>query len=153
MDEESKNLLKTVGLHFNNLSDLDGLLIERDILLSDNKYDEVKDDITQLKKTYKSSSMTCLQTNADKNQIWPLLNLVRQILNRHGYKMEPIRKANGYTLDGVKKYKRFFKINKKSESSLSKNNDSNKSKNKNKTITTIIKKDEIEDEEENEITI
>ena len=27
--------------------------------------------------------------------------------------MEPIRKADGYTLDGVKKYKRYFQIKKK----------------------------------------
>ena len=28
--------------------------------------------------------------------------------------MEPIRKSDGYTLEGVKKYKRFFQIKKKS---------------------------------------
>ena len=31
----------------------------------------------------------------------------------HGYKMEPVRKSNGYTLDGKKKYKRFFFIREK----------------------------------------
>jgi hypothetical protein len=31
----------------------------------------------------------------------------------HGYKLEPVRKSNGYTLDGVKKYKRFFLIREK----------------------------------------
>ena len=51
--------------------------------------------------------------NADKSQKWPLLNLVRQILNVYHYKMEPIRKADGYTLEGVKKYRRFFQIKKK----------------------------------------
>jgi hypothetical protein len=30
--------------------------------------------------------------------------------------MEPIRKADGYTLEGVKKYKRFFQINKREKS-------------------------------------
>ena len=29
--------------------------------------------------------------------------------------MEPIRKSDGYTLEGVKKYKRYFLINKKSK--------------------------------------
>jgi hypothetical protein len=57
--------------------------------------------------------MTSLQKNADIVQKWPLLNFVRQILNTYGYKMEPIRKADGYTLDGVKKYKRYFKITQK----------------------------------------
>ena len=54
--------------------------------------------------------MTSLQKNADKSQKWPLLNFVRQILNTYGYKMEPIRKSDGYTLEGVKKYKRYFQI-------------------------------------------
>ena len=54
--------------------------------------------------------MTCLQKNADKSQKWPLLNLVRQILNVYGYKMVPIRKADGYTLEGIKKYKRYFQV-------------------------------------------
>ena len=57
--------------------------------------------------------MTILQKNADKSQKWPLLNLVRQILNVYHYKMEPIRKADGYTLEGIKKYRRFFQIKKK----------------------------------------
>jgi hypothetical protein len=121
MDEESKAILLKIGIGFNELSDLEGLLIDRELLLSDKKYDEIKTYIQNLKKKYKSYSMTCLQRDADKKQIWPLINLVRQILNKHDYKMEPIRKANGYTLDGVKKYKRFFKITKSSitqESSL-----------------------------------
>jgi hypothetical protein len=61
--------------------------------------------------------MTSLQKNADKSQKWPLLNLVRQILNVYDYKMDPIRKSDGYTLEGVKKYKRYFLINKKSKTS------------------------------------
>ncbi len=56
--------------------------------------------------------MTGLQRNADKHQKWPLLNLIRQILNTYNYDMEPIRKSDGYTLEGVKKYKRFFQIKK-----------------------------------------
>ena len=54
-----------------------------------------------------------MQKNADKTQKWPLINLVRQMFSIHGYKLEPVRKSNGYTLDGVKKYKRFFLIREK----------------------------------------
>jgi hypothetical protein len=54
--------------------------------------------------------MTSLQSTAGKEQSWPLLNLVRQILNVYKYNMKPIRKSDGYTKDGVKKYKRFFEI-------------------------------------------
>ena len=115
MNEESKTILKIIGIEFNDVDDLNGLSILRDQLLSDNKYEEVKKLLPELKKIYSSSLMTSLQKNADKSQKWPLLNLVRQILSTHNYKMEPIRKSDGYTLEGVKKYKRYFLINKKSK--------------------------------------
>jgi hypothetical protein len=114
MNEESKTILKIIGIEFNEIDDLNGLTILRDQLLSDNKYEEVKKLLPELKKIYSSSLMTSLQKNADKSQKWPLLNLVRQILSTHNYKMEPIRKSDGYTLEGVKKYKRYFLIKKKS---------------------------------------
>jgi hypothetical protein len=113
MDEETKNILKLIGLEFNASNDIEEQLIIREMLLSDSKYDLVKSYIPELKKNYSSSFMTSLQNNADKSQKWPLLNLTRQILNVYGYKMEPIRKADGYTLEGVKKYKRYFRIYKK----------------------------------------
>jgi GR25 family glycosyltransferase involved in LPS biosynthesis len=115
MDEESKEILKKVGFEFNELCDLNKLIIPRDQFLSDSKYDEVKVLLPNLKKNYSSSMMTSLQKNAEKIQKWPLLNFVRQILNTYGYKMVPIRKADGYTLDGIKKYKRYFQIKKKHE--------------------------------------
>jgi hypothetical protein len=113
MDKESKIILKNVGIDFENLSDLNGLFIPRELLLSDNKYDEIKKLIPELKKNYSSSLMTSLQKTAEMSQKWPLLNLVRQILNIYNYRMEPVRKADGYTLEGIKKYKRFFLIKKK----------------------------------------
>jgi phage terminase large subunit len=113
MDEETKKILKLVGLEFNALNNIEEQIISREILLSDNKYDTVKIHIPELKNNYSSSFMTSLQKNADKSQKWPLLNLTRQLLSVYGYKMEPIRKADGYTLEGVKKYKRYFRIYKK----------------------------------------
>ena len=113
MDEYSKKIFSTSGISFENIIDLDGLLIPRDQLLSDTKYDEIKKLIPELKKLYSSTFMTGLQKTAEKNQKWPLLNLLRQILNIYKFEMEPIRKSDGYTLEGVKKYKRFFQISKK----------------------------------------
>ena len=110
MDEECKQVLFLIGLQFEILNYLDGLLIPRENLLNDKKYDEIKQYIPHLKKSFSSSFMTGLQKNADKIQKWPLLNLVRQILKIYNYQMEPIRKSDGYTLEGVKKYKRFFQI-------------------------------------------
>jgi hypothetical protein len=113
MDENSKKIMSIVGIEFEIITDLDGLFIPREQLLSDTKYIEIKKMIPELKKNFSSSFMTSLQKNASKSQKWPLLNLVRQILSIYNHQMEPIRKSDGYTLEGVKKYKRFFHIKKK----------------------------------------
>ena len=62
-----------------------------------------------------SSKLTCLQETAEAQQKWPLLNLVRQVLKACSYKLDPIRKSDGYTKDGKKKYKRYFIIKKLKE--------------------------------------
>lgn len=113
MDEETRNILKMIGIEFTSSNEIQEQLIPHEVLLSNSKYDSIKMYIPELKKNYSSSFMTSLQKNADKSQKWPLLNLTRQLLSIYGYKMEPIRKADGYTLEGVKKYKRFFHIFKK----------------------------------------
>jgi hypothetical protein len=113
MDDEIKILFKIIGLDINGFHELNGLTVSRELLLSDDKYDEIKHIIPDLKKKFSSSFMTGLQKNAEKLQKWPLLNLIRQILHVYGYTMEPIRKADGYTLEGIKKYKRYFLIHKK----------------------------------------
>ena len=135
MNEESKSIFNLIGIEFNEIEDLNGLTIVREQLLSDSKYEEIKKLIPELKKIYSSSLMTSLQKNADKSQKWPLLNLVRQILSIHNFKMEPIRKSDGYTLEGIKKYKRYFLIKKNSE----------------KTDLSIIKKIELQNDNDNEI--
>jgi hypothetical protein len=88
------------------------ILIERDSLLNNNIYNELKNDIIELKKMFSSSALTSLQKEADKKQKWPLLNLVRQVLHVYGYKMTPVRKCDGYTEDGIKRFKRYFSITK-----------------------------------------
>jgi hypothetical protein len=110
MNENSKKILNTIGINFESINDLDNFFIPREQLLSDLKYEEIKILIPELKKHFSSSFMTSLQKNAEKEQKWPLLNLVRQILSNYNYQMKPIRKSDGYTLEGVKKYKRFFQI-------------------------------------------
>ena len=113
MDEECKLILNKAGIIFENYDELNGILILRDSLLNDEKYENMTKEIEQLKKTLSSSFLTALQKNAIKTQKWPLLNLVRQILSCYNYTMEPIRKSDGYTVDGIKKYKRYFLIKKK----------------------------------------
>jgi hypothetical protein len=112
MDEDSKKILNIIGINFESIDNLDNFFIPREQLLCDLKYEEIKILIPELKKKFSSSFMTSLQKNAKQEQKWPLLNLIRQILSAYKYQMEPIRKSDGYTLEGVKKYKRFFQIKK-----------------------------------------
>ena len=107
-----KNFLNKCNIVFESFEQLDGMSIPRDILLSKEVYDEVKKDIDDIKRFYSSGSMTSLQKNAGTSQKWPLLNLVRQILKTNNYLMHPIRKSNGYTKDGKKKYLRYFILKK-----------------------------------------
>ena len=109
-DNDCKLILNIVGIHFNTISDLEGIFFPREQLLSDLKYEEVKKYIPELKKKFSSSFMTSLQKKAEINQKWPLLNLIRQILTIYNYHLLPIRKCDGYNADGVKKFKRYFKI-------------------------------------------
>jgi hypothetical protein len=107
MDEVSKSILQLIGI---DTEQLDGLFIPREQLISCAKYEQVKNFIPELKTIFSSSYMTSLQETAGKEQKWPLLNLVRQILNVYKFDMNPVRKSDGYTKEGVKKYKRFFHV-------------------------------------------
>lgn len=110
MDKDIKYLLNKIGLPFEDLDELLDQLVPRDIFLDKQVYKEIYDEIPILKAYLKSSKCTCLHNNAEKNQRWPLLNITRQILRNYHYKMEPIRKAEGYTEDGKKIYRRYFLI-------------------------------------------
>jgi hypothetical protein len=113
VDEISKKILIKSGILLNSYENPEELLILRETLLNDALYKEFENDILELKKILSSTALTSLQKDATKNQKWPLLNLVRQILNVYGYKMTPIRKSDGYAVGGVKKFKRYFRIDKK----------------------------------------
>tara|TARA_Y100000816_G_C26006786_1_gene526228 strand:+ start:499 stop:873 length:375 start_codon:yes stop_codon:yes gene_type:complete len=112
MDNEIIEVLKLCNIVIDNENQLQGQLIPRDILLSDKTYELVKEKIPNLKKKLSSSSLTALHKNAKQEQKWPLLNFVRQVLKTYNYNMKPIRKADGYTKEGKKKYKRLFIIEK-----------------------------------------
>ena len=107
-----KQFLNKCNIVFNSFEELEGMQIPREVLLSKEVYEVVKKDIDEIKKFYSSGSMTALQKNAETSQKWPLLNLVRQILKTNNYLMHPIRKSNGYTKDGKKKYLRYFILKK-----------------------------------------
>jgi hypothetical protein len=108
------NFLNKCNIICNDINNLDETIIYRDTLLNPNLYDKIKQDIPSLKNILKSSTYTSVQKNAENNQKWPLINLIRQILKRYNYELKPKRLADGYTKDGQKKYKRLFEIKKKS---------------------------------------
>jgi hypothetical protein len=116
MSEQTNQLflefLNKCGLNAQNMEELNKIIIPRENLLSITIYDSVKNDIPELKKKFSSSKLTSLQKNANINQKWPLLNIVRQILKVYGFLLNPIRKSDGYDKNGKKKIKRFFIIEK-----------------------------------------
>ena len=111
-------ILKKSGFVLNvDISEINGILIPRNLLINDEKYNIVKEYLEKLKKhkMFSSSFLTSLHKDAEKKQKWPLLNLVRQILKVNNYRMKPIRKSDGKTKLGKKKYIRFFLIEKLKE--------------------------------------
>ena len=115
MDENIKEIFKAVDIEPDYL---DGALIPRDMLISVSLYEKIQEKIPDLKKKFSSSYMTSLHKGAKDQQKWPLLNLIRQILHTFQYQMKPIRKSDGYTPQGVKKYKRYFLISKIGEATI-----------------------------------
>lgn len=116
-DENQKNIiiikfLNSCGVNCKNISDLDGMILYRSDYIFSNKYQEVKPELYDLKKILSSSVYTALHADADKKQRYPLVNLIRQILKSINYKLMPKRISDGYTIDGIKKYKRIFLIQK-----------------------------------------
>ena len=116
MNEELFYYLQSCLLHcsitINSLEQLNGMILPRDFFLDMENYEKIKKNITCLKKYLNSSYMTSLQSTAPDKQKWPLLNLVRQLLRSCKYNMVPKRISDGYTVDGKKKYKRVFIIEK-----------------------------------------
>ena len=122
--EHIKLFLNKCKIPFTHLNEIDGMLIPREILLDLQIYDSVKEEISILKQIFNSSYLTSLQSTAEENQKWPLLNLVRQVLKSCHYKMSPKRVSAGYTKDGKKIFKRMFIIEKTNQTSSSSVNSS-----------------------------
>ena len=106
------NFLNKAGIGLTNTEQLEGMQITRETFLDIDKYKVAKESVPELKKLFSSSYLTCLQDSACDKQKWPLLNLVRQVLLSSGYNLKPKRLSDGYTKDGIKKYKRIFIIEK-----------------------------------------
>lgn len=121
--EYIKFFLNKCKIFTNNMNDLQGMLVPRELLLDIENYKNIKEDIMILKKIFNSSSLTSLQSTAEDTQKWPLLNLVRQTLKAINYKMTPKRVSAGYSKDGKKLYKRMFIIERYTQTESSNNDE------------------------------
>ena len=105
------------------------LIFPRNILLDDDKYKTICENIHLLKiKGFKSYYLSTLISDKNSKQKWPLINLVRQLFKVCGYHLKPFRVSDGYSKTGKKLYKRYFKIEKitQIENAISdENNESN----------------------------
>jgi hypothetical protein len=72
----------------------------------------VKEYIPLLKGIFTTSYMNGLHSCAEEKQMFPLLNLVRQVMKSFNYTLVPKRISNGYTKMGKKIYRRVFIIRK-----------------------------------------
>ena len=96
------------GLKCKTLQELSGKQIPREVLLDLNLYNNLYGSISELKEIYSTTKTTCLQSSAESNQKWPLLNLVRQVLKLNKFNLIPIRVSNGYAKDGKKNINGIF---------------------------------------------
>jgi len=95
-----------------SLNDLNGMLLPRELFFNELVYKQLKEHIPDLKQLFSSSYLTALQAPAENIQKWPHLNLMRQVLRSCHFKLTPKRVSDGYTVDGKKKYKRMYIIEK-----------------------------------------
>jgi len=111
-DEILIDFFNKIGISCEKIEEVEGTQIERDMLLSDERYKIAKELIPGLRTIFSTTTLTSLQKPAEKNQRWPLINLTRQILKSCNYNLYPKRVCNGYDKTGKKLYKRLYIIEK-----------------------------------------
>ena len=72
-------LVKSGFVLTKDISELNGIMIPRDLLINDEKYDIVKEYLEKLKKhkLFSSTFLTSLHKDAEKKQKWPWPLLLR----------------------------------------------------------------------------
>ena len=91
--------------------ELFGMLVQREVLLSEDVLEKLTNMISKLKGKYKSQGLNCLHKNRDVKQKFPGINLVRQIFKCNGYHLKPIFYSKGYCKHSGKKIvQRNFKV-------------------------------------------
>jgi hypothetical protein len=109
-----KNMLLKIGIKFESIDELEGKVLERDILLLEDVasymlsfQDKIKDS------GYKTGTLTSLHKNNNDKQKWPQVNILRQLLKCNKLRLKPFTKSNGYNKStGKKNVIRFYRIEK-----------------------------------------
>jgi len=87
----------------------DASYIDRETLMSQETVKKFYDRADELRKIYSSDRLTSLHKNALDKQKYPAINLLRQVLKEHNYKLVPHIINKGY--DGKTKIvERYFSI-------------------------------------------
>jgi len=110
-----KEMLTVLQIKFELIDELDGVIIERDLLLVEEVSKHLLSFQDKIKNSgYKTGTLTSLHKNNNDKQKWPEVNILRQLLKCNGIKLKPFIKSNGYDKKTGKKnvirYYRFEKI-------------------------------------------
>ncbi len=106
-----QDMFLKLDIKITNLSELDGLVLERDIFLDDELYPSLSHFVPKIKDFLKSSYLTSLHKNSEEKQRFPCINLFRQVLKFANIKMSPFVISQGYEkTTGKKIIKRFFRL-------------------------------------------
>ena len=91
--------------------ELFAIMVQREVLLSEDVLEKLRNMVSRLKGKYKSDGLNCLHQNREIKQKFPGINLVRQIFKCNGYHLKPIFYSKGYCKHSGKKImQRNFKV-------------------------------------------
>ena len=111
--ENLKKIFKILNIDISEISDLENIEINRDLLLTKNINIELNKLLDECKNFYKSSKLTCLHNNKEDKQKFPAVNLLRQILKCNNLKLTPNVISLGYSkISGKKLIQRNYIIKK-----------------------------------------
>jgi len=98
-----KDLLNRIGIEFNVLQELIGIVIERDDLVSSKNIERMYELVPKLKNEYHSDMFSCLHGNSLQKQRYPGVCMVRQMLKANGLLLKPKVVSMGYDKKTSKK--------------------------------------------------
>ena len=106
-----KKMLKYVNISFEDIGEIIGYEIDRDLFLNNEIVDYYQTFKNLLKNTgYTSGKLTSLHNNNTQKQKFPAVNMLRQVLKCNGLLLKPKVKSIGYTKTGRKLIKRSYMI-------------------------------------------